>query len=60
MWNGRMLWDNVLIGAMLRVDVRSECGNVRSECGNVRSECGNGGMLEVNVLIGANIWMNVR
>ena len=26
---------------------------------NVRSECGNGGMLGVNVLIGANIWMNV-
>ena len=26
---------------------------------NVRSECGNGGMLGVNVLIGAILWVNV-
>ena len=37
-------------------------GNVRSECFdscNVRSECGNGGMLGVNVLIGAILEVNV-
>ena len=30
--NGGMLGENVLIGAMLGVNVSSECGNVRSEC----------------------------
>ena len=40
---------NVKNEYMENVNVRSECFD---RC-NVRSECGNGGMLGVNVLIGA-------
>ena len=30
--NGGMLWEIVFVGALLGMNVRSECGNVRSEC----------------------------
>ena len=47
--NGGMLRVNVLIGAMLGVNVgMGECYEW-----NVRSECGNRGILEMNALIGA-------
>ena len=43
---------------MLRMNIcecMNECKNEYMGNVNVRSECGNGGMLGVNVLIGANI-----
>ena len=40
-----MLGENVLIGAMLGVNVSSECGNVRSECFD-----------RCNLMLRINIW----
>ena len=54
---------NIWVMLMLRMHIcecMNECKNEYMENVNVRSECGNGGMLGVNVLIGAMLGVNVR